>query len=158
MIETPVAKREEYFATLYDEITYWARFQGMTPLVSFLPQRIRRWGQDLALDLDRGGIWGKDDLTFGLSLGSWHDIKKLNFGAYPFSPELVRGGLSPEVLAFMVSPANLMSGEFKSYFPGETVDINCWANSYIFGGDNLDGKNPYTLISIVDRTIRQGRR
>lgn len=162
-IETAKVEREEYFNTLYNEITHWAAVEGMTPIVYFLPQRVVRWGNDLAIDLEKGEIWGKDNLTFGLGLGKWHDILKLNFGAQKVSMEFMterfykKEGLSPEVLAFLVDQGNLMSGEFKSYFPGDSVEVNCWANNRTFGGDNLDGKNPYSLVSVVARTIRQGR-
>lgn len=164
VVDEANTKREEYFKTLYGEITHWARTEGMTPLVSFLPQRIRNWGHhDLAIDLEKGEIWGKNNLTFGLSLGRWHykgirhGALKLNFGAYPFAPELIKTGLGPDVLAFIVNRPNLMSGEFKSDSPGSPVDIDCWANSHVFGGDNLNGNNPYSLVSVVGRTIRQGR-
>lgn len=159
-------KREEYFTTLYDELDLYARLVfKMTPLVSFLPQTLRRWGHDLGFNLERGGLWGKNDLTFGMGLGRWHSggvtnsILKLNFGAYPFSVEQLREGLSPEVLSFMVRSDNRMSGEFKSYAPGDQVWVNCWANSHKYGGSgsNLDSRNPYALVDVVARTIRQGR-
>jgi|SRR3989344_1199828 len=169
-VETVTAEREEYFKTLYGEITHWARTEGMTPLVSFLPQRIRNWGHhDLAIDLEKGEIWGKNNLTFGLGLGRWGDrgvhnaILKLNFGAYGSSleditrPRTFQQTLGPQLLADLVDRGNLMSGEFKSYAPGDLVEINCWANARIFGGDNLSGENPYSLVSVVARTIRQGR-
>ena len=73
----------------------------------------------------------------------------------PFSPEQLKEDLSPEVLGFMIRRDNLMAGEFKSYAPRAPVDVNCWANSHIFGGDNLDSSNPYSLVGVVSRAIRQ---
>jgi hypothetical protein len=163
-VDEAYEKREEYFRTLYDEIARWAGREGMTQLVSFLPQRIRRYGRDMAIDLEKGGIWSKDNLTFGMGVGGFHDIKKLNFGAYRSSVEEITGPhaffqktLGPNLLADLVYQGNLMSGEFKSYVPGDYVWVNCWANDRMFGGDNLDGSNPYSLVGVVARTIRQGR-
>lgn len=166
-VETLVQDREEYFATLYEEISHWAGIEGIVPLVSFLPQTLRRWGDDLGFNLERGGIWGKDDLTFGMGLGRWHangirnSILKLNFGATAASPDdflkLCKAReWRPDVLSGLIYPGNLMSGEFKSSALGD-YQVNCWANERIYGGDNLDGSNPYSLVSVVARTIRQGR-
>ena len=159
-LESATKKRDQYFDTLYSEITIWAKREKMIQIVSFLPQRISRWGRDMAIDLEKGEIWGRENLTFGLALGRWHDRVKLQFGGYPSGPDSLMHELNPRLLDGMVNVhtwGSWMYGEFKSDHPETAVEVNCWANDHVFGGDRLDGQNPYALVDIVDRTIRQGR-
>lgn len=180
-ITTEKYQPDQFLEKLYAKISDRLVESGSQIYCQFLPQTIKNWdhhsdnpgpGVDFNLEMHKAAFFrnAKKDLALVLGFGKankWDDPHlRLQFGFFPRSDS--RKNLSIEDLKSFVSK-NLIShshGEFYIDTRLDSVNINAWADSSHYGGDDIQRRwsKEHQLLSdqgldkcleIVTRTLRQ---
>lgn len=177
--KTEQLTKEVFLDKLYDKTLDWLTSNSGELLLEFPPQAILIWdhhsddlgpGVDLSLLLKKGAIVRDARKDFALVLGKgkrnkWDESHlRLQFGFLPRHQNRIN--LSVEDLPGFVSPHSFHHGRGEFYIDPRTnsVRIHCWADSRVYGGEDVGSWNQEQLLSdkgleeclgVVKRTVRQ---
>lgn len=187
-------KGEKFLGDLFQRIYRWAVDQGMEVVAEFENKEIPIWDysggrrplepETPGISLEKGVIFGKEGLTFAITLGKGHRIKyereistRLQFGVvYSLPKELGEDGhFNLQDLAAIVNAQPVRvgwQGEFYWRRDWTGIGIACRHDAKIFGGEEigllypgsgwpqeriLSGEGLAACLRIVERTVDQGR-